>query len=99
MIDLMLGLWIVSTIALYRALDGRAATLVAMIGGWALLPNQVYSDRAMLAGEHSNSIHALAIPSPPILDKASAIGLVLMVLIMLVTLAQFRLSRRYVHYQ
>ncbi|ALB02547.1 carbohydrate ABC transporter permease [Kocuria palustris] len=31
--------------------------------------------------------------------KASAIGLVLMVLIMLVTLAQFRLSRRYVHYQ
>lgn len=31
--------------------------------------------------------------------RASAIGLVLMVLIMLVTLAQFRLSRRYVHYQ
>ncbi|OBA47336.1 carbohydrate ABC transporter permease [Kocuria sp. ICS0012] len=31
--------------------------------------------------------------------KASAIGLVLMALIMLVTLAQFRLSRRYVHYQ
>ncbi|WP_435015741.1 hypothetical protein TA3x_003292 [Tundrisphaera sp. TA3] len=75
MIDLMLGLWIVATLALYRALEGRTATLVAMIGGWALLPNQVISERAMLAGEKSNAIHALAIPSPPILDKASAIGL------------------------
>src|SRR3954454_24103102 len=74
--DPLLCLWIVATIVLYRLLDGRAATLVSMLGGWAVLPNQAYpaSSLAPIA-EATAAVHALAVPSPPLLDKVSAIGL------------------------
>lgn len=65
----------VATAALFLAADGRTATLVALLAGWALLPNQDYPASAYAGGGHSAAVHALAIPAPPYANKATALGL------------------------
>ncbi|WZP00854.1 hypothetical protein EP7_002509 [Isosphaeraceae bacterium EP7] len=73
---LFLGLWIVVTVVLFWRLDVRTASLIAVIGGWAILPNSEYPQSALENGrELFGPVHGMAIPAPPPLNKATAIGL------------------------
>jgi hypothetical protein len=74
--DLFLGLWIAVTVVLFWKLDLRTAALIVVIGGWAILPNTDYPRSVLVqGGEQSGPTHGLAVPAPPPLNKATAIGL------------------------
>lgn len=73
---LLLGAWVFLTILLYQRLDGRRAALIAMIGGWAILPTGDYPEEVIRIGKESHGpTHAVSIPTPPWFNKATAIGL------------------------
>ncbi len=74
--NLILNAWIAFTIPLYSRLDGRRATLVVMLGGWAFLPNCEYPVEVLQSGQESGGpTHAIAFPSAPWFNKATAIGI------------------------
>jgi hypothetical protein len=75
-VPVVLGLWVVGTVVLFGLRPGREAALFALIGGWALLPTGVYPTSKFLATIGSGgSIHALALPTSLLINKALAIGL------------------------
>src|SRR5256885_17200997 len=75
-VPVVLALWVLATIVLFWRRPGRDATLFALLGGWALLPNAVYPASVFGAPAGSNgSMHALAVPTALLWNKALAIGL------------------------
>ncbi len=72
----ILAAWVVFSAGLFGRLDARKAALIALIGGWALLPTGDYPPEVLAAGhERSGPTHAVALPAPPWFNKATAIGL------------------------
>jgi hypothetical protein len=68
--------WVVLTIALFWRRPGRDAALFSMIAGWAFLPVATYPASVFAEPIGSGgSMHALAVPSAHLLNKAIAIGL------------------------
>lgn len=73
---LLFCLWIALMLALFRWQGSRSAALIGLIGGWAVLPTCEYPDWVIREfRELGGPTHALAIPGPPRLNKATALGL------------------------
>src|SRR4051794_40813168 len=76
MIPVVLASWVVLTIALFWRLPGRDAALIAMIAGWAVLPTAAYPESVFREPFGAvGTMHALAVPTPILANKATAIGL------------------------
>jgi hypothetical protein len=76
LVPIALACWVVATLAAFRRRPGRDAVLASMIGGWAVLP--VASFPSAVFGRplgEVGSMHALAVPTPVLANKATAIGL------------------------
>ena len=75
-VPVVLASWAVGTVVMFAARPGRDAALVAMIAGWALLPNADYPASAFAPPVGSGgSFHALAVPTGVLFNKALSIGL------------------------
>jgi hypothetical protein len=75
-VPIVLGSWVVLTIVLFKKRPAREAALIAMVGGWAILPTGIYAPSVFAAPIGSaGSIHALAVPTALLCNKALAIGL------------------------
>lgn len=76
LIPVSLAAWAAGTVALFAFRPGRDTALIALIAGWALLPNAAYhpSDFGTPGGAVS-TFHALAVPTPRVANKALAVGL------------------------
>src|SRR4051794_35070370 len=73
---MVLASWVFLCLVLFWRLPGRDAALIAMIGGWGLLP--VADFPASVFGEpigRGGSMHAVAIPTTLLVNKATAIAL------------------------
>lgn len=66
----------VAIAASFRFLPGRVAASLALIGGWAVLPVADYPPTVIPEpGSLVSPMHALAVPTPILANKALAIGL------------------------
>ena len=76
LVSFVLVAWVALTILTFAMCRGRDAALVSLIAGWALLPTATYpaSVFARPIG-FGGSMHALAVPTSILLNKATAIGL------------------------
>jgi hypothetical protein len=75
-VPVVLAAWVVLGVVLFWRLPGRDAALIVLIGGWAFLPvgsfpASVFADPVGSGG----SMHALAIPTSLLVNKATAIAL------------------------
>ncbi len=76
LVPIVLAMWVAGTVALFAKCRGRDAALVSMIAGWAFLPTEVYPPNVFFYPVGSGgSVHALAVPTPVLMNKATAIGL------------------------
>jgi hypothetical protein len=78
LVPLALAAWVVACVALFARLPGRDAALIAMVGGWAVLPTASYPPSAFAAAApegFGGSMHAVALPAATLASKATAIGL------------------------
>jgi hypothetical protein len=75
-VPIVLASWVVMTIVLFWKRPGRDAALISMIAGWAILPTGVYPASVFAEPIGSGgSMHALAVPTSLLINKALAIGL------------------------
>ena len=75
-IPALLSAWMLATIALFWWRPGRDAALFAMVAGWAFLPTCVYPASVFAEPVGTGgSMHALAVPTALVVNKAMAIGL------------------------
>ena len=75
-VPIALASWVVVCVALFWKLPGRDAALVALIGGWAILPVGQFPASVFARPVGSGgSVHALAIATALLVNKATAIGL------------------------
>ncbi len=75
-VPVVLAAWVVAGLVLFWRLPGRDAASAVLIGGWAFLPvgafpASVFAERVVSGG----SMHALAIPTGLLVNKATAIAL------------------------
>jgi hypothetical protein len=76
LVPLVLSLGVVVCVVLFGRRPGPDAAVIALIGGWALLPTGRYPASVFVepAGT-GGSMHSLALPVDPLVNKATAIGL------------------------
>jgi hypothetical protein len=75
-VPVLLASWVLVTIGLFWRRPGRDAALISMIAGWAILPTAVYPASVFAEPIGSGgSMHALAVPTTILINKALAIGL------------------------
>jgi hypothetical protein len=75
-VPFVLAAWVGLTTGLFWKRPGRDAALLALFGGWALLPTGVYPAAVCADPVGSGgSMHALAVPTSLVINKALAIGL------------------------
>jgi hypothetical protein len=75
-VPVVLGMWVLATVVLFGKRPGRDAALFALIGGWAVLPTGVYPPSVFLTPiGNVGTMHALAVPTAVVINKALAIGL------------------------
>jgi hypothetical protein len=75
-VPVVLGAWVVATVALFWWRPGRDAALLALFVGWALLPVASYPPGVFgLPAGRSGSMHALAVPTAILANRAVAVGL------------------------
>ena len=75
-VPIVLGLWVVVTIVLFWKRPPRESALIALVGGWAFLPIGVYHSSVFrLPIGTKGSMHALAMPTALLCNKALSIGL------------------------
>src|SRR5258708_3053707 len=76
LIPYLLVAWVVETVVLFSTIRPRDAALISMLVGWAFLPVARYPDKVFgTAIGIISSMHALAIPTNLLINKATAIGL------------------------
>ena len=72
----VLAAWVVLSVVLFWRLPGRDAALIAMIGGWVFLPIAPFPASVFAQPVGSGgSMHALAVPTALLVNRAAAIGL------------------------
>jgi hypothetical protein len=72
----VLAAWVVFSVVLFWRLPGRDAALAVMIGGWAILPVAPFPASVFAEPIGSGgSMHALAVPTALLVNKATAIAL------------------------
>ena len=77
---LFLWAWAAASPTLFRFLPGRDAAIACLVAGWALLPVTSYpptnlADPPVADAPVAASVHAVAVPTPLLVNKATAIGL------------------------
>lgn len=76
LVPVALGLWVFVSIGLFLALPGRDAAITVLLAGSTLLPVALYPAEVFDTPiGHGGSMLALAIPGPPVLNRASIVGL------------------------
>jgi hypothetical protein len=84
LVPYILALWVAMTVVLFATRRGRESALLAMIAGWALLPNARYPSTVFGTPVGTvGSMHALAVPTSILVNKATAIGLACLAGVML----------------
>src|SRR5690348_671809 len=75
-VPIALAAWVVACVALFWRLPARDAAVVALVGGWALLPTGAYpaSDRAG-RDDPGVTTQPVVVPTAVRANKATAIGL------------------------
>ena len=73
--SLILWCWAALSPLLFRLLPGRDAAIACLVVGWAFLPVAPYPPPAPTDVENASSVHAVAVPTAPLANKATAIGL------------------------
>ena len=72
----VLGSWVVLSVVVFWLRPGRDAAIFLLIGGWALLPVATYPTAVYLRPTGTGgSMHALALPTVMLANKAVAIAL------------------------
>jgi hypothetical protein len=75
-VPFVLAAWVALTTGLFWKRPGRDAALLALVGGWVLLPTGIYPIAVCADPVGSGgSMHALAVPTTLAINKALAIGL------------------------
>jgi hypothetical protein len=76
LVPLVLSAWVVVCVVLFGRRPGPDAAVIALVGGWALLPTGRYPASVFVepAGT-GGSMHSLALPVDPLINKATTIGL------------------------
>lgn len=74
-VPFVLGSWVLLSVVVFRLRIGRDAAILLLIGGWSLLPVAVYPSAVFISPRGTGgSMHALALPSVMLANKAVAIG-------------------------
>jgi hypothetical protein len=85
LVPLVLAFWVVLTIGLFWKHPGRDTALFVLVGGRTILPTGVYPGSVFAEPVGSGgSMHALAVPTLLLINKALAIGLGCLVGVVLV---------------
>lgn len=71
----VLWAWAALSPVLFRFLPGRDAAIVCLVAGWALLPVAPYPPTVFPGPTREASAHAVAVPTPLLVNKGTAIGL------------------------
>ncbi len=75
-VPFVLGFWVLLSVVVFWLRPGRDAAILLLIGGWALLPVAVYPSVVSIRPPGTGgSMHALALPTVMLANKAVAIGL------------------------
>lgn len=74
-ISWVLWCWTALSPLLFRLLPGRDAAIACLVAGWAFLPVAPYPPTALHPSGRKSSFHAVAVPTSPPINKATAIGL------------------------
>jgi hypothetical protein len=75
LVPLVLASWVVLTVGFFWKRPGRSTALLALLGGWAVLPTGIYRAPFLAhPGGPVVSVHALAVPTELWLNKALVIG-------------------------
>jgi hypothetical protein len=73
---IVLAVWVLVCVVLFARCLGRDAALIGLIGGWALLPTGRYPASVFFEPVGTGgSMHAIALPVAPLVNKATVIGL------------------------
>ena len=76
LVSTVLAAWVLACVVLFRRWPGRDAALVALIGGWAFLPNGRYPPSVFFEPlGRGGSMHTIALPTADPFNKATAIAL------------------------
>ena len=76
LVPVVLTTWLVFSLVAFWRLPGRDAALIVMIGGWAVLPVATFPASVFAEPIGSGGfMHALAVPTPVLVNKSTAIGL------------------------
>ncbi len=71
----LLWCWAVLSPFLFRLLPGRDAAITCLVVGWAVLPVASHPPSAESKAGYLSSVHAVAVPTATLVNKATAIGL------------------------
>ena len=71
----LLWSWAVLSPLLFRLLPGRDAAIACLVIGWAFLPIAARPSTGLAVTSEDSSVHAVAVPTSMLVNKATAIGL------------------------
>jgi hypothetical protein len=93
---MLLWSWAALSPLLFRLLPGRDAAIACLVFGWAFLPVADRPSAGLAGPSEESSVHAVAVPTSTLVNKATAIGLGCLAGLVLFdrrTLARLRFAR------